>query len=986
MFCRFVAVFFLAITLAACEFPSDVTPTRAITAVPVSADQFSAASPQPPAPSPQSPTSVLPPTATAVPQPTPTHDPDLPDWTVLVYMNADNNLERAGLRDVNEMEIVGSSDRVNVLVQIDRAVGETAVDGDWTETRRYRIRRDGETEVISSEPAAQLGEVNMGDPLVLADFITWGITRYPANRYALILWDHGAGWNGIAFDGDTAEFGDPDFISLPDLAGALAQTLAQTGVDRLDVIGFDACLMGQLDLFQTIAPFADYAVGSEALTPGQGWNYATLLGRLAADPGMDGAQLARQMAADFVDHYTYAAPDDFVTMSAVDLSQMGRVTTAVSSLAAALMADPARTASAVGDARSGAETYARAFADAFDRFAAIDLRHFAAILAQRSPDEAVSAAARRVMAGVETAVIANEHGRGFTHSGGMAIYFPRRAAFYDATYSDVTANAAWDAFLNSYHRVGTALLPPPELHLTSARGDAAGVQNPAYLDFQLVGREIEDVVLLGGRYEEDGRRRLLEWDTLIPEPAILPDGSRLSEWRDGVHEDFFIWDTRVTYLFDTADNGDFVVMRPAAVGALENGRLYSVQGRFRRAGATTSVEANLVFNQASGELARVWGMQSDAGAAPAEITPHPGDLFQVYSLYLDEANQIIREPGPELVFDEAGQLYFDWRPLPGGSYFLGLSVENVAGGTAVSLTDLRVDNDALLPGYEAYLDPYLGFQFLYPDTWYAPIYTGTLLYTSDRPAATNVQITLYPNLEPGMDAAALKAQTIAQFGPVDLLFEDETAVAGRGGLRVAYGYDADDGLRTGIFLAFVWDGTGYVVDVDGLADREAETITAVNAIASSWQFVPVGEGLPPGRWAQVDLAAFTVAQPADFVYQTVNDWQRFSSGRYTFIALRTQPATLPTPDVLAALLRDAGEGMADFTAEDPFPMLLGGAVWQRANFSYRGEDGRVIWGFIMIRVEDGQEVVAWAEAPSDTYNQLEQTVFLVMIADLSLAR
>jgi hypothetical protein len=38
----------------------------------------------------------------------------------------------------------------------------------------------------------------------------------------------------------------------------------------------------------------------------------------------------------------------------------------------------------------------------------------------------------------------------------------------------------------------------------------------------------------------------------------------------------------------------------------------------------------------------------------------------------------------------------------------------------------------------------------------------------------------------------------------------------------------------------------------------------------------------------------------------------------------------------------------------------------------------------MVKIEAGQEIVAWAEAPSTTYNGLEQNVFLLMVADLSL--
>jgi hypothetical protein len=78
--------------------------------------------------------------------------------------------------------------------------------------------------------------------------------------------------------------------------------------------------------------------------------------------------------------------------------------------------------------------------------------------------------------------------------------------------------------------------------------------------------------------------------------------------------------------------------------------------------------------------------------------------------------------------------------------------------------------------------------------------------------------------------------------------------------------------------------------------------------------------------------------------------------------------------------------MINFAAEPPFRTLLGSAAWDRANFSYEKEDGRIIWGFIMVKIEAGEEVVAWGEAPDTTYNELEQSIFLTMVADLSLAK
>ena len=79
-------------------------------------------------------------------------------------MDADNNLELPGLLDLNEMEAAGSSEQVNVIVQVDRAIGESSLDGDWSDTRRYRILGDDDRNLLNSEPLQSLGEQNMGDP------------------------------------------------------------------------------------------------------------------------------------------------------------------------------------------------------------------------------------------------------------------------------------------------------------------------------------------------------------------------------------------------------------------------------------------------------------------------------------------------------------------------------------------------------------------------------------------------------------------------------------------------------------------------------------------------------------------------------------------------------------------------------------------------------------------------------------------------------
>jgi len=110
-------------------------------------------------------------------------------WTFMVYLDADNNLESAGLEDFLEMSSVGSTNDVAIIVLLDRTDYYSTSYGDWKDTKLFYI-----TSGLDPNPDNALedwGEKNMGDPQTLVDFVSWGVQNYPAEHYAVILWDHG---------------------------------------------------------------------------------------------------------------------------------------------------------------------------------------------------------------------------------------------------------------------------------------------------------------------------------------------------------------------------------------------------------------------------------------------------------------------------------------------------------------------------------------------------------------------------------------------------------------------------------------------------------------------------------------------------------------------------------------------------------------------------------------------------------------------------
>ncbi|RLF48412.1 MAG: hypothetical protein DRN20_04580 [Thermoplasmata archaeon] len=236
-------------------------------------------------------------------------------WTFIVYLDADNNLEGAGIEDFNEMEDVGSTEDVNIVVLFDRAEGEDTSNGDWTDARIFYVQHDEDTTNMGNYEDNvtqwQIGEVNMGDPSVLANFTIWAMKSFPAEHYLLDLWDHGGAFWGVCWDDN-----DNDYLDMRNLSTALSYVVEKTG-RKLDIIGFDACLMAQMAVLYEIYNYADYIVASGYTEPGDGWPYTRILSPLVENPNMSAEDLSRLIVDKYIESYTdrQSDPTDTPTVS-----------------------------------------------------------------------------------------------------------------------------------------------------------------------------------------------------------------------------------------------------------------------------------------------------------------------------------------------------------------------------------------------------------------------------------------------------------------------------------------------------------------------------------------------------------------------------------------------------------------------------------------------------------------------------------------------
>lgn len=367
------------------------------------------------------------------------------EWLVMLYQNADDEvLEQDIFIDLNEAERVGSSDAVTIVSQLDRYEGGFDGDGDWTTARRFLVTQDDDLSALASEEIEDLGEIDSGAPETLVDFAVWAMTTYPARKYALILSDHGAGWVG-GWNDDAPN--DGSSLTINEIDQALAEILAETGVAYFDLVGFDACLMSQVEALAGVAPYARYAVASQETEPAIGWAYAELLGSLENKPGQSGRELAKTIVASYIaedvriqddearsdyvlDVYgTEEAvdPDELaelesqsVTLTAVDLTRFPALIEALNEFAYALTeVDP----EAIARARTYAQTFESVFGEELPS-PYLDLGNFVGLVAELAQSKELTAAARTLNRAYVAAILAEKHGPGRPGASGFSIFFP----------------------------------------------------------------------------------------------------------------------------------------------------------------------------------------------------------------------------------------------------------------------------------------------------------------------------------------------------------------------------------------------------------------------------------------------------------------------------------------------------------------------------------------------------------------------------------
>ncbi len=354
---------------------------------------------------------------------------DQKKWTFMVYLDADSNLDPYGHDDLAEMKAVGSDSDINIIVLWDGAPNNDGA--------LYYVTQ-GDVDEFPVSDAGIPNEPDMSNPSTLDSFLQWGLTNYPADHYLLSLWNHG---NGIFRNNEepvTKGFcGGMKIWELNQVLGNAKTTAGK----NIDIVGFDACLMGAIETHYQMAPFVDFGIASEATEPGPGWDYETPLEALSNNPNMSPSNFATEIVNSYVDYYNSGT----ITQAAIDLNRLvSHFMPLLENVTVDLINYMYYHESAIQTARSNAQTF-----NGYTNMR--DLYDFVRNLQQTGSLPAVLRNDASALLNEFPNTVIAEGNKGVTEAHGMVIYFPTDGP--SSTYQnniDMAAGSMWDEFLEEY--------------------------------------------------------------------------------------------------------------------------------------------------------------------------------------------------------------------------------------------------------------------------------------------------------------------------------------------------------------------------------------------------------------------------------------------------------------------------------------------------------------------------------------------------------
>ncbi|MGC9060280.1 MAG: M14 family zinc carboxypeptidase [Thermoplasmata archaeon] len=392
-------------------------------------------------------------------KPTPPLPQPLKNWTFVVFLDADNNLESFGIDDLNEMETVGSQDWMNIVVLFDGASN-----GD---SKLYYIQQDSDTSTVTSPqiPLSQVNsswgaEVNMGAVGTVVDFAKFVFENFPANHTFFDFWDHGGSWIGQCWD-DT----NGDHQEMAEFRQELDTLRNLTGRQVLwDIWTGDECLMASEAVTYQAKAFTNYTMNSEDSIAGDGWPYDLIFSWPKNYPNITVVEFAYHAWDEYVKAY---ASQQLDTMAVINNTLFDyEVVPLANNLAQKLRHRTGDFKNQIEYARSNAQAFQEAYGYGFDR----DFYHFVDLLIGQIPqtsDPEIYAAAVAIRDALtpdpNKAIMWEGHNSYTPNAHGLKCYI---STSYNTQFDTMMypKETSWDEFLNAF--IAGTNVPNVEPHVS----------------------------------------------------------------------------------------------------------------------------------------------------------------------------------------------------------------------------------------------------------------------------------------------------------------------------------------------------------------------------------------------------------------------------------------------------------------------------------------------------------------------------------------
>lgn len=363
--------------------------------------------------------------------------------TLMIYMMGSDLESRsgAGTSDLEELENSGiDTDSVNVVVYC----------GGAPRWQNDMVTKDENAVLLLTKKGFKavegMGSVSMGEADCLKDFLNYAHKNYPADNYALVLWNHG---NGPVMGYGKDMLFDNDSLTLAEMKTAMASSPFK-GENKLEWVGFDACLMASAELSCIWAPYADYLVASQEIEPAFGWNYDVF----KSYGNTDTAVFLKKLIDGYMDaceaYYDKKGYDDRdTTLSCVALWYADELHAAMNALFEKAYADAGAKYNTFAQKR--VETRALGRASTGSEYDLIDVKDMAEKLGSVYEEEA-----QALCNVIDKMVIKN--GTNTQGCSGMSIYYPFYNKYYfekswREVYSDLGVFESYGEYLDAYEKV-----------------------------------------------------------------------------------------------------------------------------------------------------------------------------------------------------------------------------------------------------------------------------------------------------------------------------------------------------------------------------------------------------------------------------------------------------------------------------------------------------------------------------------------------------